>query len=109
MSALVMPTRTDLARYSNDVELDGVTFKISMEWNDRDDGWYMSIADVDGVPLLSGRRVVLGVPLISLYRDSRLPAGTFVAIDTTGTDTEPGFGDLGERVKLLYIPKADLV
>lgn len=106
--ALVLPTRLDLARYSFDVDLDNVKFQLSFEWNDRDSGWYMSIASVDGVPLLSGRRVVIGYPLISIYRTNGLPAGTFVAIDTSSKNEEPGFGDLGERVKLLYITRAEL-
>lgn len=106
--ALVLPTRTDLARYNFDIDLDDVKFAFSFEWNDRDAGWYMSIATPEGVPVLSGRRVVLGYPLISIYRDARLPAGTLVAIDTTGVNEEPGFGDLGERVKLLYVTRAEL-
>jgi len=106
--ALVLPTRTDLARYSFDVELDGVTFTFSFEWNDRDSGWYFSISDVNAVPLLSGRRVVLDYPLINIYRDIRLPAGSLVAIDTSSKDEEPGLTDLGERVKLIYLTRAEL-
>lgn len=108
--ALELPTRTDLARYSFDVELDGVTFTFVFEWNDRDEGWYFSIrsTDVAATPLLSGRRVVVGYPLISIYRDTRLPAGTLVAIDTSSKNEDPGIADLGERVKLLYITRAEL-
>ena len=51
---------------------------------------------------------MLGYPLISIYRDIRLPAGTLVAIDTSSKDEEPGLTDLGERVKLLYITRAEL-
>lgn len=109
MNAQVMPTRQDLARYSFSIELDGATFQLSFEWNDRDAGWYFSIADTNGVPLLSGRRIVLNYPLINIYRDARLPAGTFMALDSTGTGTEAGLSDLGARVKLFYIPVADLV
>lgn len=108
MTIQTLPTRTDIARYDFDVELDGQTYTFDFEWNDRDAGWYMSISDSVGAPLLSGRRIVLNFPLISRYRDARLPAGTIEAIDTGSTDTEPGFADLGDRVKLLYTPLADL-
>lgn len=102
---LELPTRFDgQARYDFEMDCDEVTFKFDFEWNDRDDGWYFSIADVNGVALLSGRRVVLNYPLTNIYRDPRLPAGAFIAIDTSGTDTEPGLLDLGDRVKLLYVP-----
>jgi hypothetical protein len=106
--SLELPTRTDLARYSFDLTLDDVPLKFAFEWNDRDAGWYMSIADVNAVPLLSGRRIVIGVPLISIYRDTRLPPGTLVAIDTSTQDLEPDFADLGDRVKLLYVTRAEL-
>ncbi len=108
MALINLPTRTDAARYSFDIELDAVTFHFEMEWNDRNNSWYMSISDASGVPLLSGRRVSIGYPLINIYRDPRLPAGMIEAIDTSSTDTEPGAGDLGDRVKLVYTPFADL-
>lgn len=101
--AFELPTRTDLARYSFDVDLDDVTFTFSFEWNDRDQGWYMSVFTVEGTPLLQGRRVVLNYGLCTIYKNSGLPAGLIMAVDSSGTDSEPGFGDLGERVKLVYL------
>lgn len=108
MTAQIMPTRADLARYSFTIDLDDVTYNLSFEWCDRDSGWYFSISDTNGVALLSGRRVVLDYPLISIYRDPRLPAGTFIALDSTGKGIEAGFTDLGQRVKLFYVPVGDL-
>lgn len=108
MTIQTLPTRTDVPRYDFEIELDGVVYVFDMEWNDRDSGWYMSILDRDLTPLLSGRRVVTNWPLTNRYRDSRLPAGTIEAVDTSGSETEPGLSDLGDRVKLIYTPKADL-
>jgi len=107
MAIQVLPTRTDTPRYRFTIELDGQSFIFTFEWNDRDSGWYLSISDVNEVPLVSGVRVVLNVPLLDRYLDPRLPAGRFAAIDTSGTDTEAGFADLGDRVKLVYQPAAD--
>lgn len=106
--SLVLPTRTDLARYSFDIDLDAAKFTFDFEWNDRDAGWYFSMADADGVALLSGRRVVLGYPLIRIYKGAGFPPGELVAIDTSSQNQEPGFGDLGERVKLIYVTAAEL-
>lgn len=106
---VLLPVEPGLARYNFQCDLDNVSFKFSFEWNDRDSGWYMSIADVNGVALLSGRRVVLNYPLINLYRDSNLPLGSITAFDSTGTDTEPGYSDLGDRVYLAYTPFSELV
>ena len=106
---VLLPVAPGLARYTFQCELDRVTFNFAFEWNDRDSGWYMSISDVNRTPLVSGRRVVLNYPLINVYRDSRLPAGNIMAFDSTGTDTEPGYADLGDRVYLAYTPFTELV
>lgn len=108
MTIQVLPTRTDIGRYNFELELDGQTYTFDFEWNDRDQGWYMTITDINENVLLAGRRIVLNWPLISRYRDAGLPAGTLEAIDTGSNDVEPGFADLGDRVKLLYTPLADL-
>lgn len=105
--ALVLPNVQDLARYSFELELDAVTFTFDFEWIDRSSHWLMSIADASGVALLSGRRVVIGFPLLNRYRDPRLPRGMLDAIDTSDTDTEAGFADLGDRVKLIYTPLSE--
>lgn len=106
---IILPNEPGLARYTFSCELDKTTFNFGFEWNDRDSGWYMSLADVNQVPLLSGRRIILNYPLINLYRNEALPLGDLMAIDTTGMDTEPGLLDLGDRVKLTYTPVAELL
>lgn len=106
---IILPVEPGLARYTFQCELDRVSFNFALEWTDRDSGWYMSIRDVVGAPLLSGRRVVLNYPLINLYREAGLPLGSIMALDSTGTDTEPGYADLGDRVYLAYIPFSELV
>lgn len=106
--AFELPTRTDLARYSFEVDLDDVNYSLSFEWNDRDSGWYLSVFSSEGTPLLQGRRVVLGYPLLNLYSLSGLPSGALIAVDSSGKNEEPGSGDLGERVKLLYFTAAEV-
>lgn len=106
--SILLPTRTDLARYSFDLDLDDVKCTYAFEWNDRDSGWYLSITDANSNALLSGRRVVIGYPLIGRYRDARLPPGEFVAIDTSSQDVEAGYSDLGDRVHLIYLTRAEL-
>lgn len=107
--AVIIPTQFEgEARYTFECDLDDITYRFSFEWNDRDAGWYMSIADVDGVPLVSGRRVVLDYPLLSLYADARLPRGVLQAVDTSEAQAEPGLLDLGDRVKLVYFSAGEL-
>lgn len=108
MDPIILPTRTDYPHYEFEIDLEDVTFIFEFMWNGRDEAWYMSIFDVTKTPLLSGRKVVLGFPLLSRFRDPRLPKGEINAIDTTGSNIEPGLSDLGARVRLLYEPSTTL-
>lgn len=105
---IVLPTRTDYPFYSFEIELEQKTFEFEFHWNDRDQSWIFTIRDANGTDLLSGRKVVLGLPLLARYRDPRLPTGEITAIDTTDDDREPGLYELGDRVKLLHFEYADI-
>lgn len=108
MTVLLLPTRQDVPFYDFQIALDGAMFWLEFHWNLRDSSWRFSIFDATDTPLLVGRKVVLGIPLINRFRDPRLPAGDLSAIDTSGADVEPGFADLGARVHLLYTELADI-
>lgn len=107
---LTIPLRTDLAHYEFQIELEGESFVFELRWNERDGAWALSISDADGNPLLSGRRVVLGTPLLFRKRavSPTLPPGELIAEDTSGTGIEPGIGDLGGRVQLRYLLASEL-
>lgn len=108
MSVLVIPTRTDAPHYTIEVDLDSRTFELEFRWNDRAAAWFLTIRDADGVELLAGRRIVIGLPLLGRFRDPRLPAGELNAVELTGTDAEPGVDELGARVRLLYFEAGSL-
>jgi hypothetical protein len=101
---IIIPTRTDLARYSMRVELRKVKYLLDFDWNDRDQSWYLSVSTDAEVPLLTGIKIVVGFPLINRFRDERLPVGDLSAIDTSGKGIDPAFADLGGRVLLTFTP-----
>lgn len=106
---ITLPTRTDLARYSFKVSLDAVNYTFEMEWNDRAGAWFITLLDGQGDILVSSVRVVVGFPLLSKYVSlSGMPQGLLEAVDTSETETDPGYADLGERVELTYTPLDEL-
>lgn len=108
MATLTMPTRTDgVPHYTFTCELEGQTYLFELLWVDRSASWHMTIADVDGTPILSSRRLVLGAFITRRFKDVRLPPGEFTLLDTSGQDEEAGLYDLGARVLLLYTEAAD--
>ncbi len=108
MGAYLLPLRSELTHYDFEVELEGRTYGFELRWNERDGGWYLSVFTGEEEPLLTGRRVVLGFPLLGRSRDARMPPGELEAIDTTGSGKEPGLSELGVRVQLLYTDSGDL-
>lgn len=104
MAVTILPTRQDLTSYSFEIELDAATYRFDFHWNDRAAGWFFQISDVNEVPLISGRRVVVGFPLLYRFVTPGLPPGMLEAVDTSGQGLDPGLTDLSPsgRVHLLY-------
>ncbi len=103
-----IPIRSDLDYYSMTVSLAGIDYRLSFAYNTRDSRWYMSVAQADGTVLVSGTPIVVDMPLLLRFTDTDLPAGYLVATDSTGEGLEPEKDDFGDRVKLVFIPSADL-
>lgn len=103
MAAFFLPCQSTLPHFTFQCDLDGVTYGFEFEWNERVGAWFMSIYDVNGTPLLSSLRVVVGFPLAARSRYmTAMPPGAFVATDTSGQNQDPGLSDLGNRVQILY-------
>jgi len=84
------------------VELEGSTYAIETDWNDRDQAWFCSIYTNEGTALITGYRLVIGaLPIRRVVGDTR-PPGEIQVVDTAGGYVDPGRDDLGSRVILLY-------
>lgn len=71
-----------------------------VRYNDRGNFWTMDITDYNSQTLLvAGMPLVLGTDLLSPYI---LENGSLIAYDTTGSSTDAGPDDLGQRVMLYW-------
>ncbi len=107
MATWIIPTLTDTEFYVERVELDSVVFELTFAWNTREEKWFLSVADADGVALASGIKIVADWPLFQSVSNADMPAGTMLANDTSGAGLDPGLDDLGDRVLLMYQDAAD--
>jgi hypothetical protein len=90
---------------------DGIKYTITLSYNQREERWYLSIADDEGVPILSGLKLQANWPLLWRHRyNTRVPPGEIIAINTTSDRSPPTLNDLGEgkRCELTYIEAATL-
>lgn len=107
--AIVVPCRPDLTHYDMSLVLDETTYILEFRWSTREGSWYIDLKEQDETPITMGVKVVPNLPLGARHQDLRRPPGWFVARDTSGKGLPPGQRDLGDRVQLYYLTKADLL
>jgi hypothetical protein len=110
MAVLTLLTTEDPFQKQN-VNLDGVDFIVSLSFNQREERWYLSIADDEGTPLISGLKLLANYRLLFRHRyNTKLPAGEIMAIDTTPDGSPPTLLELGagKRCVLTYLDAAEV-
>lgn len=85
------------------VALDGVVYTLRIYWSQRCSCWHMDMSDVDGVPILSGLRLVTGWPLLYRYRHLAVPPGEVYFLDLRDESGLPTLEDMGARYRLYYV------
>lgn len=111
MAILTIPTTNDPFQRMT-VRLDGRDYVLTLTFNQREDRWYLSIADDESAALLSGLKLQANWPLLWRHRyDTRLPPGEIMAAVTAVDRSPPTLNDLGEgkRCELTYYDRAELV
>jgi hypothetical protein len=107
MSENVQTLADGTGHYRQSTPLDGQVFVLYFDYNERDSNWYLSIHDSDDVPIRGcvGRKLVVNYPVIQRVYDDRRPAGELLVVSATNDD--PGLLDLGNGVRLAYVPAAE--
>lgn len=88
--------------YEFEVELDGVLFRLDMNFNSRQQTWFMNLRDADGTMLRSGVPIVSGFPLLARMVQQSRPAGTLMAVPVSGEIDAATLEQLGLDVILTY-------
>jgi hypothetical protein len=86
--------------------LEGTTFILSFDYNQRCDCYYLSVQDSEGNDIYDGVKIVCDLPLLRTCADKdRAPVGELWALSLNGDNSTPRLGELapGGRVVLLYI------
>lgn len=93
--------------YEYRVPLSGREYRIRVDYNGREDRWYLYLLDADGALIAGPMKVVCGRDLLAHDRwKAACPPGQLIALDLAGTVTSPGaspsWADFGRRVRLFY-------
>ena len=103
MAVQEIPVTSDPQAYEFTITLDGTPYLLRFYFNRRRGTWHFSIKTQDGVDIVNGIPIFVNWPVLDRFKDTRLPPGTFLAVDSTSQGLDPGQEDFGTRVKFLYI------
>lgn len=84
------------------IALGGVTYQLTVRWNDIAGYWVLDIADSLGNRVLSGVPLVTGADLLAQYDYLNFPGQLIVQTDND-TDALPTFTDLGTTAHLYFV------
>jgi hypothetical protein len=105
VQAQIIPLEPSIAEYDFTVPIQGATYRFDVRWNEAAAAWYFDLTDPAGALVVAGVKIVLGTLLgKSSGHELFARGGVFLAYDTTKTDTEATFDDIGRRVLLLFVP-----
>jgi len=102
MASVELPTRRDLPAYNYRIDLDGTTYTLYFNYNDRMGKWMVAVGDEQGAVIIGYVPIIVNWPLFNRFKDDALPPGTLAAYDSANTNLDPGRFDLGERVRMVY-------
>ena len=110
MTALRIPVARSEPSQSFVALLDGVRYRISLDWNARIGRWLCALTHADsGRVVFTSRVLATRSDLLKLYRfSSDCPLGILSPIDLSGLDREADFATLGadDGIALVYFSAA---
>lgn len=96
--------------FQQTVVLERTVYNFAINYNVRDESWYLSIYDKGQNPLLLGRRLVVDAYtniLDSIYGDDK-PSGRLL-VNAIDDNTEITRQNMGTEVQLIYVSEDELL
>lgn len=84
------------------VQLGGTTYGMRLYWCQPAECWVLDLSDAQGVPVVLGMPLVLGVDLLGQYKHLGLP-GSLVVTTTLGPHDRATASDVGTRTTLYFV------
>lgn len=99
---LTIPIALADPSFVQETALDGRTYRLLFRWNSREGFWYLTLSDLDDVPIAASLKLVPGAALLRHVTDfDRRPPGELFMVGTPGRDT------LGTEAVLTYLDAAE--
>lgn len=106
MAIRMMPFTNGEKVYRFRVDLEGEFFRFNVKFNQREGFWYFDMLDDEGTRIISGKKIVIGFPLLRWLASRNRPLGEMFAYDTRSGGNEAGTDDLGTLIEVAYFEQA---
>jgi hypothetical protein len=100
MAAFEIPLSPQPKTFS--IPLNGVTYSITLFWNQAVACWMINLANADNVMIIAGIPLVTGIDLLYQYAYLGI-GGSLVAQTDSGTDDIPTLTNLGTTSHLFFV------
>lgn len=107
--SISIPFLTSETNYVLACPIDDEQILFDVRWNSRDSAWYMDMYEADDTVIELNIKIVLGVPLGRRSNHVWFENHLMLAVDSTGEGRDPGYDDLGGRVKVIIQTVEDFV
>lgn len=99
----------DLPKWEQNVVLDGNVYYISVNYNTRDNAWYISIRTNEDIPLITGKKVTLNTDILENVYSILKPNG-ILYVSPIGNDVKEITRDnMGVEVEMVFISNDELL
>lgn len=111
---IVLPFKPSQPDQEFSVQIGDSQYWFRALWNDRWRLWHMDVLELDRAPIRKSIAIVLGTFLGRTSTHALFRSGSFVAVDLTRSQTDPGLDDLGTaaaggRVEVRYFTNDEVL
>lgn len=86
------------------VIIDQVSYRLRMDWVEKDESWYMSLYQINGAPIFLSHKVLYNNSINDKYRYiDPAPQGSMMLIDSTNTKLKPDYESISTTDDLYYL------
>lgn len=94
--------------FTEEIELDNIPYRFTLNWNTRGEYWSLSIADRDLIKLISGVKLVMDYELLRRYPARSTPPGELYVIDPSGQLDKVGRDDFQDKASVIYMTEDEV-
>jgi hypothetical protein len=99
----------DLSYYRQEISFDNINYLIDIRWNVRANAWFLSMYDVNEVPIFEGVKIVTGLNLLyRFYHIANCPSGLLYVFGNESAIQKIDYDSLAKnKFSMIYLTQEE--